>query len=179
MSDMTSRTSSQTADFVFGFSPKAPEDPLQLVSEFGRGQEPRGDATGRLANAIGMGEAETRGEGTARFLGLPSVGPSGNGAFKVRINAARKIVVVESILAHNCVAEVVSIKSGQGLRFWGRRVGDDDSPRSSRPDIAPGIRVRRAVVAERQKKRISRQKRLRATGEVRARCLEQEMQVAA
>jgi hypothetical protein len=51
---------------------------------------------------------------------LPWVGLSGDGACKVRITAARKIVGLESVMAHNCVAEVVTVESGQELRFRGR-----------------------------------------------------------
>jgi hypothetical protein len=149
------------------------------VCEFGRGPPARIDATGGVRKATGTAEAETRGEGAERFLGLASAGRSGDGARKVRFTASRKIVGLESVMAHNCVAEVPTVESGQGLRFRGRWVGDDDSPRSSRPRIAPGTRVGRAVVTERQKNPISRQERLHVMGEVRARCLEQEMQVVA
>jgi hypothetical protein len=108
---------SRASDFVFGFSTIPPENPLQRISEFARGAQPRVDATVGVGNGIGTGEAQTRGEGTERFLCLPSVGPSRNGACKVRSTAARNIVGLESIIANKCVAEVVSIKSGQAGRL--------------------------------------------------------------
>jgi hypothetical protein len=111
---------SRASDFVFGFSTTPPENPRQRISEFGRGLRPRVDATGGVGNAIGTGEAETLGEGAERFLGLPWVGPSGDGACKVRITAARKIVGLEPVMAHNCVAGVVTVESSQRLRFRGR-----------------------------------------------------------
>jgi hypothetical protein len=50
--------------------------------------------------------------------------PCGDRACQVGISTAREIVGFESEMTHNCFAEVVSVESGQGLRFGGRRVGD-------------------------------------------------------
>jgi hypothetical protein len=93
------------------------------MSEFERGPQPGIDAAGEVGNAIGAGEAETPGQGAERFLGAASAEPSGDRACHVRITAARGIVGFESEIAHNRVAEVVGVESGQGFRFgeFGRR----------------------------------------------------------
>jgi hypothetical protein len=46
---------------------------------------------------------------------VASTGSSGDGAYQVRITLASEIAGFESVMAHNCVAQVVSVESGQGL----------------------------------------------------------------
>ena len=73
-----------------------------------------------------------RGQGAERFLGVVSAEPCGDGACQVRITAAREIVGFESLIAHNCLAEVVSLESSQGFRFGGRCVDDGGTDRAAR-----------------------------------------------
>src|SRR5277367_3420742 len=63
-------TTASHLDSTFGFSATPLKDSLQLTSEFGRRPQPRIDAACEVRNAVGAGQAEARGQGAERFLGV-------------------------------------------------------------------------------------------------------------